>query len=931
MSTDTSGEGKVRIHGVKRVRVETPEQYARRLQRRREAKAQQRVEQAEPPIVDFLRSAAAENTLESCVRYFSEYTGAKLNTLRQVNWLANPTPYVGREHVDVAALGKYWLGPMMNWLDSRALKGMETERGPRYGLHILADYLFLYLPWWIELHPDSGIQVPRSPKEFSRFLFISRMNFGETADSTKGRMLPRTFLEMLELRRSSADTFNVVLVHLERFFHYVSIAYEADSNVAGPKLSNPIRLYFDKRKSRKRTKTNKVPFDEATYPHLVHFAQAVEAFGEYLQMLAYEGHRFGEPKLYKLGYDAETWGYIPFVCYRGKVYPVRWIPSVFSIPTREFHTNPEGPAGIYVSGRRINSGRSRKQELRVPHLTLLRMLMGLVETGLRGQGMQWLDRTKWDSANLRPTPIGALYTSQPPETFTKMYVNTDKSKDGPWTTYIPWRLRRSLLAEQYFQESIAEGMIQSEVPYENREHSRFEPVVPMFRAHMTALPYGDDTYSAYWKELLIGFQIYYNSRIGYSSRHPHGLRTELEEPAEFFVLVPRYLPDGATLAVSTGKTGPYCSITWLAVNSPHACRATYATLRDGDLEVAEIAQQLGHDSDVTTTVYQVPSERRLRGKIERLDRKLIGYGIDGVSEEFIHPEASDSAVRQAFTENRDAAIEAFGFVNGVTLWSTDDLDDNSEDALELLRESSASVIKWHPTHVCPVGNQCPADIVPKIGGLYRCGLCPFAAKCVDHLPGIAAKKNELNERIRSNTQRIQKLEASGSEQELVNQLYRQREIDAKELMGWELSEQILHDQVERAGDDGANQYHVHSPELVRRHLQRVVRNRTEGEFFLQRIAESNSYPSMETPEVRARAARYVRVILAKAGRPEEAATLEIEPYEELRCFASLVKPMAEAKGLGLEELAKALEPVATPERLAAGKHRLLEVAMVSGD
>ncbi|WP_454872482.1 hypothetical protein [Paraburkholderia xenovorans] len=921
MATST----KVRIHGVKRVRKETPEQYARRLERQAEGRARKRAAEPEPPIAETLRDAAEENTVASCERYFTNYNGSRLQNLRPVNWISEPSRYVGRMHVDVASLGENWFGPMLAWLDNRVIKGLETEKDARQALHILSDYLFLYLPWWIELHPGCQIKVPKSPKEFSRFLFVSSMSTDTSSPGDAGTPKPRTLLEMLAFRRPSPDSFNMILVQLERFFQFVATAYEANDQVAGPRMSNPIRPYFDKRKGTTRTKTNKVPFDETTYPHLVHFSQGVEAFGEYLQQLAYERYKFGDAKYYARGYETEAWGYVPIVFYRGKVFPIRWIPNVFGIPTRMFHMNPEGVAGIYVNGTRINTGKNRKHKIRVPHLTVLRLLMGLIETGLRGQGIQWLDRKKWDSLNDRPVPITALYTAMPAQGFTKMYVNTDKSKNGPWTTYISWRVRRSFLAEQYFQESIAEKMVDSEVPYEYRGTSRFEPVVPLFRGYMVTGPYHDSTYTDYWRDLLLGFQVYYNSRVAYSSQHPEGVSIALEEPAEFFVLAPRFQPDGVSIEVTKSTNGPYCVISWQVVNSPHACRATYASLRDGDLELSEIAQQLGHENELTTTRYQIPSEKRLREKLQKLDQKLIGYAIDGASEELLHPEWPSSAVRQSFAHNRNATIEAFGFVNGITLWSTDDLTDSEEDALALLRESPASVIAWHPTHACPVGNQCPQDIIPKIGGPFRCGLCPLATKCVDHLPAIAAKKNEFRERIRANSHRIKKMEAVDAEPELIAQLYRQRELDTKEFMGWELSEQILYDQAERLGSEGLTQYHVHSPELVRLHLQRVVRSRTESEFFLQRIAESNAYPSMETPEVRARAARYIRAILARAGRFEDAATIEIEPYEELRYFASVVKPFMDAKGFGLDDLAKILRPTDMPRRLRVTRHPLLEL------
>jgi hypothetical protein len=169
---------------------------------------------------------------------------------------------------------------------------------------------------------------------------------------------------------------------------------------------------------------------------------------------------------------------------------------------------------------------------------------------------------------------------------------------------------------------------------------------------------------------------------------------------------------------------------------------------------------------------------------------------------------------------------------------------------------------------------------------------------------------------------IAKLKSREGSEELVDHLHRQMSIDAKELMGWELSEQILLDEVSRLDANRTGQYHTHAPELVRSHLQRVIRNSSEGEFVLQRISDSNAYPSLETPEIRARAAKYVRIILAKAGRLEEAATLDIEAFDELRCFASLVKPMVEAKGFQLDDVANALtvQPVAAT---LSGRHRLL--------
>lgn len=145
----------------------------------------------------------------------------------------------------------------------------------------------------------------------------------------------------------------------------------------------------------------------------------------------------------------------------------------------------------------------------------------------------------------------------------------------------------------------------------------------------------------------------------------------------------------------------------------------------------------------------------------------------------------------------------------------------------------------------------------------------------------------------------------GTTQSQRDGLHRNMNLDAKELMGWELSAQILHDKKERIGTthDG---YHADQPEMVKRHLELVTRDSSTAEFFLQRIADSNAYPSFESPEVRVRAAKYVRIIMARAGRKDDASLLDLEPFSELAAFASLIKPMADAKGLGVPAIAEML-------------------------
>jgi hypothetical protein len=889
----------VRIHGLKRERVETDSRIATRREKQRGKADEKRKTKDVSPWLAKLQTLAKLNGPNAPEEYFEALRG-RSKDFRKEEWLNFATPYPGREHVDIREIGKVWFPVMRAWVKHRN-NHYETDSEPRLVLHILCDYLLLYLPWWCEQHADANISFPSSPRAFLRYLFVSRTVFHEEQQNETAK-LPKTLLELLKLRRPTADGRNRVITLWHLFFQFVITAFEDNRQVVVKGMTNPLQPNFDKVKSSRRTKTDKIPFAEDVFPYLVLFAQAIETFGEFLQQRAYEddafaGRAYGEP----YGYETYAWGYVPFIAYRGRTFPVLWIPNLYTVARRTFRTNPPGVPGIYVNGRRINTGADRVVSTYMPHVSVVRLLLALIETGQRGQSIQWLDRRTWGSKAPHLRPLAELYTSMPAHMFTYLLLNTDKVKKTEWTSFISWRVRRSFLSEQHFQECLAEPYTYVEVNYENRKNSRFAPIVPLFRSSHVAGPWSDSNYTDRWIEFMFAFEQFYNKLLETSP--------EESEPLQLVVVTPSFDEQGSPVRVIRRKDGDsqYCPLKYAVRHTPHACRSTYATHKDGDLEVSEIAEQLGHENPVVSTTYQVPSDKRVIAKLEASERRTMAgiYDVEGKGVAYIHADRPSSTVRQAFSEDREAAIANFGFVSGIALWSMDELNPEDANSIELLRQSPSSVIRWHPTHVCPVGNQCPSDIVVKIGGYQRCGLCPLAAKCVDHLPAIAAKKNELKERIRMTAKRIRVLDERGAGRGILDSLHKSMENDAKELMGWELSTDILHKKLDELGE--ANEtYHVEQPEMVRRHLQLVTRNDSESAFFLQRIADSNAYPLLESPEVRARAVKFVKVILARAKRIDDAAFLELEPYSELAAFASLVKPMAEAKGLSLTDLAAVL-------------------------
>jgi hypothetical protein len=878
----------MRVHGHERERIELKAHIERRHARENQRKAERRAERPDGPFVENLRRIASTDDVSSSDEYFAALTGgSSVKGFRPDDWLDNPINYPGRPSIDIAKLGANWFIAFRAFLAHRR-KDYETDGQVRSALIVLADYVLLYLPWWMSRHPGTTLDFPSSPKKFLRFFYVDRTRF-HTEQAQGLGALPRTLNEMLPLRRPTPGSRNVARLAMQQFFSFVQTYFEDDSRFVTKGMQNPFRTDFDNEVAGRASKTDKVPFAEDVFPFLIHYGQAVEAFGEFLQQEAYLRNRFRElPNGPRTGYDTAEWGYVPVFWYQRRRYQLDWVPNIFTISKRTLKSNADGLEGLYVQGRRINVGANRNVTLNFPHLTVARLLMAMAESGLRAQSLQWLDRRTFDKLAPRLASLASLHGDALNQNYHALYINTDKTHEE-WKNLVSWRVRRSLLAEYYFQESVVDKFRSVEVPYEDRENSRFLPVNALFRSDRAAKPVSDSLYDYRWVEYLFGFQAFYNRKDGTDRSDSDDALILLRERDEWV--------EGGTI-----------SDVYRAIHTPHSCRATYATLKDGDLEVSEIAEQLGHSNTIVTNTYQVPQIKRLLAKLKAIDARTMegeAYDPTGESSARLHPERKDSSVRLAFERNREQAIADFRFIPGVALWSLSELDGDAS-TLNLLRQSPSSIIRWHPTHACPVGNQCPKEVIANTGGMNRCGICPLAAKCIDHLPGIEAKQAELHERIRTAAARQQLLERKGCNQTDIDNLHREMSLDTKELLGWKLSAEILRS-AQREFGEGDKTYHVDQPELVRKQLELVTRNRSESEFFLQRIADSNAYPSLESPEVRAKALRYTRLILAKQGRLDEAAFLDVPPHSELTVFASLMKPYVDANGLTLEQVASAVE------------------------
>ncbi|MEM7289410.1 MAG: hypothetical protein AAF412_03390 [Pseudomonadota bacterium] len=721
------------------------------------------------------------------------------------------------------------------------IKGFEDTRKYKRYLYVLADYIGRYLP---NIANDTGSKLPlvAAPRDFKKYPFVDQ------ADRPKFFL---TILEFIKSRTKSPDSFRAILTPVSHFFDWIEHKYGGPEykHIAVPKFRNPIDVKFDALRSKKRTGTNKVPFGAETLPHLMGWLYAVEKFGMHLGKSIEKKpkglelrQRFNDHII-----QCSMHNYVPEYEHLGEVYKVERIPLM-----------------LLTGQRTVSAGFN---------LSALRMLISAMELGLRFQSVQWLDRNAWDSLNVQDDQS---------DSFVKLFVNTDKSNDTPWKTLMPRRVRALLLRQE--DELQRQNIVPQSFHYESRKHSRFNKVTPLFATRQGKI-ISDGSYNEYWKVCICAF-------AGFA------FETGLRLPP----LIKFSEPTGKSPIVKKNLDGfDYCPLKIVPLHTPHSARSTFITRRSGATDYIELSKLVGQADPIVTAHYDYPEHDKMVRALEV--GELVVNNPDAVrpltpaiksGPALIKAKDSNSALRRSFEHDRDETIARFKIISlGAELKNSD------AAGIALLRHSRAADIVFRDTHICPVGEECPADVVEAAGERMRCGTCKLACKSVDHLPAIGAKKNALRGQIRHNSSLYRTAKKSGNRGEELREIAGRIEMDAYELAGWEQSDILLRDLL--SDPEHREWFLTGEPEIVRDHLRRVVVESDQKQFLATRILDAAAYPALSTDELRIKAARFVRYV--QAGETVE----DDDPDADIKALASAILTRTKALGLEFSEVGTLLE------------------------
>jgi hypothetical protein len=782
-------------------------------------------------------------------------------------WHGVDFPYPGLERLKIPPGAAIWSSQfdafIAYWSERYESGGKAKYLTP------IADYLFFYLPWWLDKHPDTQAQYPESPRTFGRFSFVKR---SADSDSARGD-LPKTFYGFLERRYpESLNTIANAKRATKDLFDWMIDEYAGTptgDTLLGHRFTNPIRdsdIQFvgSLKSSAHKSISHRVSI------LLRKYLLAIESFMSFVEQesLAVDDFTSNNLKINSIYIDVRSAGATPIVVHMGKVIPVWKIPKV----QQEFEASINVAA---ISG-------DLKWRHGLISLAGLRLICVMFESGLRGAHLRWLDRTKYS-------------TQDRPELYCRtLLVNTDKVKNQEWTTLISPEAWGVLGRQAEFVSRIRASELLKPVPYQFRKHSRFEDIYPLFVSNIAqhfGKPISDETYRRTWKLVLYCFQEWYRDAFGQEL-----ILVVAEEDIQSAIERGESVSDVISM-IGTSYT-------------PHSMRSTVISERASFLPLDVVAALVGQSSrSVAAYYFQVDQEewdKKIQKHAEQLDAYFL-FARD--NEAYVRPSATGSKLRQAVDMDRRRAAERYGFttLSLNSQESTYDGDGSQPDGTRAFNEAPAVNLIFRDTHICPLAEECPLEIMAQIREPKRCGLCPYAIRSVDHLPAIQAKQHQLEATAKEARRRGEMFLEAGQSIDEAQEWFERADLDATEAISWHVTERILLDKLAsiRAGEQTATDYHLDAPEMLKSRIERVSFSFSEGQHemfsMLQRIGEANAYPNLQDETVRNSARRLIRHLF---GSDEDLFSPDIDPVSLL---CARLKAEMDIRKITIQELCAALE------------------------
>ena len=725
---------------------------------------------------------------------------------KNLEWLSNQF-YIGREHIDIESLSAYWVAAASYYIAFINTQSYSTKYRQRKvdAVYFLLDYLFCYLPWWLEYNPETILRFPSRPNEFERVIYWKTLVTESDLESnlfglgkshhTAGIRLPMTLTDFYDLCHSR-KTKTQFIKEIHTFFEVIStdnkfIKHTGEQVVEGW-FPNPVNLHLDRDGSGARGQTDKVPLPLDSTVIAKSYLEVLDVVGQAIQKQILAGKLYGEQlqhikqsewiNLSEIGIEQTI-----------RIKNPDDDTDVLSIPVTTVVNAYSWYSGIFSSAT---------TETLMPWLSVVRMLNIALHAGLRLQNCQWLDIHTFDKL-LAPPELRVFDSCI-------LYVNTDKDgQDRP--VVVPQSVMDSLIAERHFQLQLCQNPM-SPAFYENDESDPkgYGEIFPLFRSPWSpnGLPFSDAAYSEKWTKILLGIQNFYNGLVPIERQHQ-------------FVT---YNPDGKLLSVHT----------------PHALRATWISHQRiyGHLHVSIAQRQVAHKNPYTTDYYTTPS---------------IAESTKAIAESNFH------VMRSAWSQLNPKLTNAYEPKNSITIgWHVDrqklsqdqsfisvtsSMIEQVKTGMQIIATDKDPDVGFYSNCVCLRNGNCPKELIAFTGKSRVCGLCPIAAFGIDHLPAINCLIRKLAGESENLVIKLKGLKTSKACRAEIEAVHHELTVTKLELSSYWLINQTLKARLEQDDNSGL----ITRMRDLKNYQAHEVDMNDPAQLVIAQLLDSQVFPQFSSP------------------------------------------------------------------------------------
>lgn len=721
----------------------------------------------------------------------------------------------------------------------------ENISSIKQSLKYFNTYLFLILYSWCKKNNQK--MYPKTPSELKGSLFISKI-----LENSKNS--PPTLMEFLEHRQTSGqiskEYLYAILKNISGFFDFISLYSEDLEGCTG--FANPINE-FDYPKLTRSLGTNKGLIPRNIFGLLISYIEMIKNYNQIIfERIISEDITYSDIENAYL-YNSDSFidtiklqnivGFVPLLYWNNKMVIFKEIQNLLDFRNLKI---------------------KEKTAMRIPFTHILNHVYVALQTGIRGNHIQWLNAENFNH-----------YDTDKKSLFSKLYVNTDKSKTSGWSPIVHRKVLQTLEEQLKWRELVDNPKFHEEKYYNNNSQTKWNKFYPLFSYETDGTPYSDYAYKNCWLNILTHFQNiteYFNiKRIELAKLLPVNIKIN-----DFDIQ--------HKLSEYGSKCEHKCDLRWTTDITPHSARVSVVSHYITALPAEFIGKYITGQTEAVVHYYAKLDPNYIadleKGQKEGLAK--IAYQkeyekLNGTSpQKPILTDKENSNLMQSLKIDKKETIVQYGCISI-------NMKEEGKTGIDILLENSNIKLAFNKTEICPYNNNCPADIIKELKGLRKCGICPFAIRTIDHLPAIAVKKRQVMETLEEIELKLENIKDESIEE--LNRMEDVRQEITEELLGWIMSEEML--EANRKSLESKETYIVKRPEILIDRLQQVKVKEGDVEYLLTRINDNESFPQLDSPLIKAKIDLLRRSLLAKLGNFKESFDSRIPSNPAFECLGLL--------------------------------------------